>query len=68
MLARDAAVLDELLNVMGPGTARLYEPLSKHTTMRVGGPADLFAEVRNLFELRALVRFARSRPRQGRCL
>ena len=29
--------------------------------MRVGGPADLFAEVHNLFELRGLVRFARTR-------
>ena len=29
--------------------------------MRVGGPADLFAEVHNLFELRAIVRFARAR-------
>src|SRR5690349_7898977 len=29
--------------------------------MRVGGPADLFATVHNLFELRALVRFARQR-------
>jgi UDP-N-acetylmuramate dehydrogenase len=29
--------------------------------MRVGGPADLFAEIHNLFELRAIVRFARSR-------
>ena len=37
------------------------EPLARFTTMRVGGPADLFAEVHNLFELRALVRFARPR-------
>lgn len=37
------------------------EPLARFTTMRVGGPADLFATVRNAFELRALVRFARSR-------
>ena len=37
------------------------EPLARFTTMRVGGPADLFAEVRNLFELRAIVRFARGR-------
>jgi UDP-N-acetylmuramate dehydrogenase len=37
------------------------EPLARFTTMRVGGPADLFAEVRNLFQLRGLVRFARSR-------
>ncbi len=35
--------------------------MARFTTMRVGGPADLFAEVRNLFELRAIVRFTRSR-------
>jgi UDP-N-acetylmuramate dehydrogenase len=37
------------------------ESLARYSTMRVGGPADLFAEVRNLFELRGVVRFARSR-------
>ena len=37
------------------------EPLAKHTTMRVGGPADLFATAHNAFELRGLVRFARAR-------
>lgn len=37
------------------------EPLGRFTTMRVGGPADLFATVHNLHELRAIVRFARSR-------
>ena len=36
-------------------------PLARFTTMRVGGPADLFATAHNAFELRALVRFARSR-------
>ncbi len=37
------------------------ESLARFTTMRVGGRADLFAEVRNQFELRGIVRFARSR-------
>ncbi len=37
------------------------EPLARFTTMRVGGPADLFATVHNVHELRAVVRFARSR-------
>jgi len=37
------------------------EPLARFTTMRAGGPADLFAVVHNAFELRALVKFARSR-------
>ena len=38
-----------------------HAPLARLTTMRVGGPADLLATVRNTFELRGLVRFARSR-------
>jgi UDP-N-acetylmuramate dehydrogenase len=37
------------------------EPLARFTTMRVGGPADLFAEAHNAFELRGIARFARSR-------
>jgi UDP-N-acetylmuramate dehydrogenase len=37
------------------------EPLARFTTMRVGGPADLFATVHNIHELRAIVRFARAR-------
>src|SRR3989304_4784362 len=36
-------------------------PLANLTTMRVGGRADLLATARNGFELRGLVRFARSR-------
>jgi len=29
---------------MGTGEARLYEPLSKHTTLRIGGPAQYWLE------------------------
>jgi UDP-N-acetylmuramate dehydrogenase len=45
---------------IGTKTSR-DEPLARFTTMRVGGPADLFATVHNVFELRSLVRFARAR-------
>jgi len=45
---------------IGVKTSR-HEPLGRFTTMRVGGPADLFAEIHNLFELRAIVRLARTR-------
>ncbi|MDL2335801.1 MAG: FAD-binding protein, partial [Chloroflexota bacterium] len=45
---------------IGVKTSR-HEPLARFSTMRVGGPADLFAEVHNLFELRAIVRFTRAR-------
>lgn len=37
------------------------EPLARFTTMRVGGPADLFAEIYDLFQLRGILRFTRAR-------
>jgi len=43
-LAADLAKLEELQAAMGPGVARLYEPLAKHTTLRVGGPAQFWME------------------------
>ena len=61
-LAHDEAIRlgTEIQRRIGVKTSR-DEPLGRFTTMRVGGPADLFAEVHNLFELRAIVRFARGR-------
>ena len=59
--AFDAVVIGtEIQKRVGVKTSR-DEPLARFTTMRVGGPADLFATVHNPFELRALVRFARQR-------
>ncbi len=45
---------------LGVKTSR-DEPLARFTTMRVGGPADLFAVAHNAFELKGLVKFARTR-------
>jgi len=50
----------EIQRRIGVKTSR-DEPLGRFTTMRVGGPADLFAVAHNAFELRALVKFVRSR-------
>jgi UDP-N-acetylmuramate dehydrogenase len=54
------AVGTEIQRRIGVKTSR-DEPLARFTTMRVGGPADLFATVRNKHELRAIARFARTR-------
>ena len=54
------AVGSDIQRRVGVKTSR-DEPLARFTTMRVGGPADLFATAHNAFELRALVRFARQR-------
>jgi len=43
-LAQDLATREKLLSVMGPGGIKLHEPLSRHTTMRIGGPAQFWAE------------------------
>ena len=50
----------EIQRRIGVKTVR-DEPMARFTTMRVGGPADLFVVAHNAFELRALVRFARAR-------
>ncbi len=58
----------EIQRRIGVKTSR-DEPLARFTTMRVGGPADLFAVAHNAFELRALVKLVREpghRPRRPR--
>ena len=50
----------EIQRRLGIRTSR-DEPLARFTTMRVGGPADLYAAPVNAFELRAIVRLARGR-------
>ncbi len=57
LLARDVAMLEELRGAMGAGVIRLYEPLAKHTTMRVGGPAQFWAEPETEEAFARLVRF-----------
>ena len=54
------AVGTEIQRRIGVKTVR-DEPLARFTTMKVGGPADLFAVAHNPFELRGLVKFARAR-------
>ncbi len=43
-LAQELDLRLRLLAAMGQGVIRLSEPLSRHTTMRVGGPARFWAE------------------------
>ena len=55
-----ARVGTEIQRRLGIRTSRA-EPLARFTTMRVGGPADLYAAPVNPFELRGLIRLARGR-------
>jgi UDP-N-acetylenolpyruvoylglucosamine reductase len=56
-LAADLKKRDRLQEIMGPGRIKLHEPLSKHTTMRVGGPAQFWAEPETEEGFADLVRF-----------
>ena len=61
LLTKDVALLDELQTVMGAGVIKLYEPLAKHTTMRVGGPAQFWAEPETEEGFARLVKFTTER-------
>ena len=61
ILAADLVIAEKLKAIVGEeGDVRLYEPLSKHTTLRVGGPAQFWVEPRNENAFAELIRFCRS--------
>lgn len=60
ILAADLVIAEKLKEIVGQdGDVRLYEALSKHTTLRVGGPAQFWVEPRNEAAFASLIRFCR---------
>src|SRR5437588_5121883 len=60
ILAADLVIAEKLKEIVGEeGDIKLYEPLSKHTTLRVGGPAQFWVEPRNEESLSELIKFCR---------
>ena len=60
ILAADLVIAEQLKAIVGgTGKVRLYEPLSKHTTLRVGGPAQFWAEPQTENTFAELIRFCR---------
>lgn len=61
ILAAELVIAEKLKAIVGEeGDVRLYEPLAKHTTLRVGGPAQFWVEPRNENALADLIRFCRA--------
>lgn len=61
VLAADLVIAEKLKVIVGEeGDVRLYEPLARHTTLRVGGPADFWVEPRSEQRFAELIRFCRS--------
>lgn len=59
-LAAELVIAERLKEIVGPdGDVRLAEPLAKHTTLRVGGPAQFWVEPRTEEAFAKLIRFCR---------
>jgi UDP-N-acetylmuramate--alanine ligase len=63
LIARDLKVIEEMRGLMPPGEidGKLYEPMSKHTTMLVGGPAQFWIEPHSFYGFAFLVEYCRER-------
>ncbi len=60
LLAADLVIAEKIKEIVGAeGDVRLYEPLAKHTTLRVGGPAQFWVEPRSEAAFAELIRMCR---------
>ena len=55
-----AADFAGLQGILGPDKLRLAEPLAKHTSFKIGGPADAMAFAHSDADLQACLAFAKS--------
>jgi UDP-N-acetylmuramate dehydrogenase len=49
----------QIIKILGKNQVKLKEPLAKHTTFGIGGPADLFFKAKTAQELIKAVKSAR---------
>jgi len=62
-IANDLKILEEMRGLMPPGEidGKIYEPMSRHTTMLVGGPAQYWLEPHSFYGFAFLVDYCRER-------
>lgn len=62
-LAKDLKIIEEMRGLMPEGeiNGKLYEPMSRHTTMLVGGPAQFWMEPHSFLGFAFLVGYCRER-------
>lgn len=60
-IARDLEIRQQLLAAIDEeeATIKLYEPMSRHTTLRIGGPAQFWVEPRSVAGFARLIAFCR---------
>ena len=62
-IAADLKVIEEMRSLMPPGEidGTLYEPMKRHTTLLVGGPAQYWMEPHSFYGFAFLVEYCRAR-------
>ena len=58
---RDLEVMEQIINEAGVEEVKLYEPMSRHSTMRVGGPAQFWIEPSGFSQFAETVSFCKAR-------
>lgn len=48
-------IYNEMLKVLSENQIYLNEPMSKHTSFKIGGPADIFVKPKNIDELKFII-------------
>lgn len=52
-------IYNEMLSVLSEEQIYLNEPMSKHTSFKIGGMADIFVKPKNIDELKFILKVAR---------
>lgn len=52
-------IIDILAKEISIDCIMIDEPMSKHTSFKIGGPADIFVKVKNIKELKYIIKIAR---------
>lgn len=52
-------IYSQMLEFLSEEQIYLNEPMSKHTSFKIGGPADIFVKPKNIDELKNLIKLAK---------
>lgn len=52
-------IYNEMLKVLSENQIYLNEPMSRHTSFKIGGPADIFVKPKNIDELKFIINLAK---------
>ena len=63
-MAEFDALIPEIREIVGEDNLYLDEPMSSHTSFRIGGPADLFVEPQDLDALVGVMALLRNKTIQ----